>query len=141
MIGVDLSERMVEWARAQASREGLESRVEFRVADAQNLLFEDDRFDAVISESVLVFVPDREKAIHEYLRVSKPGGYISLNESTWLKTPVPEDVVRFLSQTFVGARLEAVGTVEAGNKGRGERAFQLILAGCSEKRIIPVGKE
>jgi len=48
VVGVDISERMVEWARKRAKRQGLEDRVEFRVADAQDLPFEDGLFDAAI---------------------------------------------------------------------------------------------
>lgn len=40
------------------------------------------RYRAVICESVLAMVPDKPKAMHEYLRVTKAGAYVGLNEST-----------------------------------------------------------
>ncbi|MDI6888137.1 MAG: class I SAM-dependent methyltransferase [Methanocellales archaeon] len=40
VVGVDISERMVDRAKERAKREGVENRVEFRVADAQNLPFD-----------------------------------------------------------------------------------------------------
>jgi arsenite methyltransferase len=56
VVGVDISEKMISWSKKRAIREGIEDKIEFRVSDAQSLPFEDRVFDAVISESVLVFV-------------------------------------------------------------------------------------
>jgi arsenite methyltransferase len=98
VVGVDISERMIERSRERASREGVADRVEFRVADAQDLPFEDDLFDAVITESVTAFPEDKQGAVDEYARVTKPGGYVGLNESTWRKVPPPPDVVAWAAQ-------------------------------------------
>ena len=73
-------------------------RVEFKVADAQDLPFEDDLFDAVITESVTAFPENKQKAVNEYVRVTRPGGYVGLNESTWLKVPPPPDLIAWASQ-------------------------------------------
>jgi len=67
---------MVEYAKELARRKGLEGKVSFRVADAHNLPFEDKSFDIVIAECTTVLL-DKEKAFREFLRVLKPGGYIS----------------------------------------------------------------
>jgi len=52
----------------------------------------------VISESVLAFVKDKPRAMGEYARVVKPGGYVGLNEVLWLKPSSPElvDYTRLL---------------------------------------------
>ena len=102
VVGVDIHERMIDRSNERARRQGLEHRVEFRVADAQDLPFEDDLFDAVICESVLAMVPDKPKAMHEYVRVTKPGGYVGLNESTWIKTPPPVELVEWVGQDLSG---------------------------------------
>ena len=73
--------------------------VEFRVGDAQNLPFEDALFDVVIGESITAFVEDKQRTVSEYLRVTKPGGYVGLNEATWIKTPPPTELVEYLSRT------------------------------------------
>jgi len=85
VVGVDISEKMVERSRERAHREKVSDRVEFRVADAQDLPFDDDLFDAVFTESVTAFPDDKQKAVNEYVRVTKIGGYVGLNETTWLK--------------------------------------------------------
>jgi SAM-dependent methyltransferase len=89
---------MVRRSKERASRERVTDRVEFRVADAQDLPFEDGLFDAVITESVTAFPKDKQKAVDEYARVTKPGGYVGLNESTWLKVPPPPDLVGWAAQ-------------------------------------------
>jgi arsenite methyltransferase len=107
VVGVDISEGMIERSKERAKREGIADRVEFRPADAQDLPFEDDLFDAVTTESVTAFPEDKQRAVNEYVRVTKPGGYVGLNESTWLKTPPPPELVAWVSQDL-GANAEAL---------------------------------
>lgn len=93
VVGIDLSERMIGWSRQRAREERVEDRIEFQVADVLALPFESDRFDATLCESVLAFVADKEKAIRELVRVTKPGGYVGLNEAFLLtETPSPQVV-------------------------------------------------
>ena len=111
VVGVDLSAKMIlrseQWARRKGVTEGLE----FRVADVQNLPFEDETFDAVISESVTAFPHDKQRAVNEYTRVIKPAGYVGLNESTWLKTPPPPEMVAWSSQDL-GANVKRLSSAE-----------------------------
>jgi ubiquinone/menaquinone biosynthesis C-methylase UbiE len=108
VVGVDISEKMIEWSRLRAREEKTEDKVEFRVADVLALPFEADRFDAVIVESVLAFVEDKPRAIRECIRVTKPGGYAGLNESFWTKEPSPEMIA--LVQDSVGSSIPTEGT-------------------------------
>jgi len=105
VVGVDIREAMVERSRERAKRAGVADRVEFRVADAQELPFEDNLFDAVITESVTAFPEDKRKAVSEYARVTKPGGYVGLSESTWLQVPPPPEIIAWASQDL-GASVE-----------------------------------
>lgn len=100
--GVDLSEKMVAWAQGRAARKGLSDRCQFRVADAQELPFEDGTFDAMLCESVTAFVPDKLKALREYRRVVRPGGYVGLNEGTFVKGLPPEKFISFIRQAMGG---------------------------------------
>ena len=87
VVAVDVSEKMLDWARQRAEDEGVAERVEFQSANVLDLPFEADRFDVVICESVLAFVQDKSAAIAEMIRVLKPGGYLGLNEVAWLGEP------------------------------------------------------
>lgn len=106
VTAVDISPRIIEWAKETAAREGVAGKIDFRVADAQTLPFEDATFDGLISESVLTFVPDRKQAIREFVRVIKPGGYLGLNESCWVRTPVPKYVTSQLESLPTSAHIE-----------------------------------
>jgi arsenite methyltransferase len=111
VAGVDILEGMITRSRERAEREGVADRVEFRQADAQALPFDDGLFDAVITESVTAFPADKQKAVNEYARVAKPGGFVGLNESTWLKTPPPPEMVAWVSQD-VGATVKPLTSAE-----------------------------
>lgn len=89
VVGVDLSQRMVDRSNERAKKKGVQDRVEFRQADAQELPFEDALFDVVLCESVNAFIPDRRKAAREYVRVAKPEGHVGLNECVWVEPPPP----------------------------------------------------
>jgi len=98
VLAVDISERMVERARERVTRERLREMVDVRVADAQDLPLGHDTFDAVITESVTSFPQDKQRAVNEYVRVTRPGGHVGLNESVWLKVPPPPEVVAWAAQ-------------------------------------------
>jgi len=108
VVGIDISEMMVKRSKERAKRKGVEDRVEFRVADAQDLPFKNNLFDAVVSESVNAFMEDKQKAVNEYKRVIKPGGYVGFNEVTWVETPPPE-LVEYMSRALGGAEFLTSG--------------------------------
>ena len=99
VVGVDLSEGMIARSNERAKRERVEDSVEFRVADVRNLPFDDALFDVVICESVATFIEDKRQVAGEFVRVTKPGGYVGLNEEIWLKTP-PAEVVAHVKRAW-----------------------------------------
>lgn len=111
VVGVDLRAKMVERSAERARREEVADKVEFKVADAQDLPFEDGLFDAVITESVTSFPADKQRAVGEYVRVTRPGGYVGLAESTWLKVPPPPDLLAWVAQD-VGATVQPLAAAE-----------------------------
>src|SRR5690606_28666134 len=48
--------------------------VDGRVADAERIPYDDNRFDLVVGHAVLHHIPDVRAAFRELLRVLKPGG-------------------------------------------------------------------
>ncbi len=98
VVAVDLSEKMLEWARLRVRQEGVADQVELHQANVLDLPFEAERFDAVICESVLAFVQDKPRAIAEMLRVLKPGRYVGLNEAVWTEEP-PEGLAQKAAPT------------------------------------------
>lgn len=104
VVDIDISEEMIWEANNRAEKEGLKDKVEFKVADVQNLPFEDNSFDVVIGESILAFLEDKQRGIRECKRVVKQGGYIGFNEGTWIKNP-PTELVKYILKV-TGGRFE-----------------------------------
>lgn len=72
LMGIDLTERAVEFTRARLAFYGFAAKVE--VGDAETLPFADSSFDLVFSYGVLHHTPDTAQAIREVHRVLRPGG-------------------------------------------------------------------
>jgi len=111
VVGVDILEAMIQRSRERAVRAGVTGLVEFRVANAQDLPFDDGLFDAVLTESVTAFPEDKQRAVDEYARVTRPGGYVGLNESTWRQVPPPPEVAAWVAQD-VGATVSPLTAEE-----------------------------
>jgi SAM-dependent methyltransferase len=77
VVGVDISERVLEVARERAQRAGV-SNAEFQVANVEHLPFPDAHFDRVVSRFGIMFVEDLSKGLRELFRVIQPGGRVGL---------------------------------------------------------------
>ncbi len=99
VVGIDLRESMIARSNERAKEQGVADLVEFRVADAQELPFDDALFGAVICESVATFIEDKQRVISECARVTMPGGYVGMNEEIWIKPP-PQRLIEFVKHTW-----------------------------------------
>lgn len=82
VLGVDLIERFIEAAVFLTKCTGLEDKVRFEQGSILDINAEDDTFDAVICQHVLMNIKDKEAAVSEFSRVLKPGGKLVLHEIT-----------------------------------------------------------
>lgn len=76
LVASDLNQPMLEVAGANL---GATAGVEWRQADATELPFSPETFDAVVCQFGLMFFPDRARAAREAARVLKPGGQLLFN--------------------------------------------------------------
>ena len=76
VTSTDYVPALLDSARLRAEAEG--HAIDFRVADAENLPFDNASFDAVLSTFGVMFTPDQERAASELMRVVRPGGRIAL---------------------------------------------------------------
>ncbi len=72
LVGIDLTDRAVEFTRQRLALYGLKADV--RVADAERLPFADNSFDIAYSWGVLHHSPNTARAVSEVRRVLRPGG-------------------------------------------------------------------
>jgi ubiquinone/menaquinone biosynthesis C-methylase UbiE len=89
IVATDLNQPMLDHA---ASKPGME-RVMFRQANALDLPFEDDAFDAVVCQFGVMFFPDRVAAYRQAHRVLKPNGQYIFNVWDALSLNPISDVV------------------------------------------------
>lgn len=80
IVGVDLSEKMLEIGRQKVKQEKLDQHIKLMTADALNLPFEDSRFDAVTVAFGVRNFEHLEAGIQEMLRVLKNNGLIAILE-------------------------------------------------------------
>jgi SAM-dependent methyltransferase len=73
VVGVDVSAPYVAYAQETVS----DPRAAFQKADLTNLPFGDGFFGQVMSQLVLMFIPDAQRALRELVRVTEPGGQVS----------------------------------------------------------------
>ena len=80
VLGVDLSDRLLELARTKASDQRLEN-VEFHAGDMLDLRVPESHFDAVVCVFGIFFVPDMPAAVRALWQVVRPGGKLAI--TTW----------------------------------------------------------
>lgn len=88
VTGIDLSEEMINIAKNKSLNI---PNIKFEVGDALNLNYADNHFDIVIIESVTNLLNNKERALSEYNRVTKPSGFI-FDHETYIKDETSDEV-------------------------------------------------
>jgi ubiquinone/menaquinone biosynthesis C-methylase UbiE len=111
IVATDLNQPMIDHAAALGTRRA----VEWRQANALQLPFQNETFDAVVCQFGVMFFPDKSRAYSEARRVLRSGGVFIFN--VWdkiaenefadivtiaLESVFPEDPPRFLARTAHG---------------------------------------
>jgi phosphatidylethanolamine/phosphatidyl-N-methylethanolamine N-methyltransferase len=78
IVGIDISEPMLEKARKRVEVDGLRNVEALEVMDAEHLSIPDASFDVVVAQYVVTAIPNPERALDEFVRVVRPGGEIIL---------------------------------------------------------------
>lgn len=76
VTGIDIAPNLIDQAKANAAKAGLDIR--FDVGDAESLPYEDESFDVVLTMFGAMFAPRPEVVVSEMIRVCRPGGLIAM---------------------------------------------------------------
>ncbi|WP_462411812.1 class I SAM-dependent methyltransferase [Neobacillus sp. Marseille-QA0830] len=96
VYGLELNPIMVE--KAKSRFQGQQLPIQLTQGSVENIPFEENTFDFVLSESVLAFV-NKPSAIQEFYRVLKPGGRVIVNEMT-INQPLNEQEAAEIKQFY-----------------------------------------
>lgn len=118
LTAIDISAGMLRRARRRAAR--LARHVDFRLADAAELPFEDGSFDTVTATCVFCSVADPVRGLAEAARVLAPGGTVRLLEHVRPRTPILGKLFDWLSpltRRLVGPEINRRTEENVGNAG------------------------
>jgi arsenite methyltransferase len=129
-IGINMTESMIERARANAAQGGF-TNVEFHLATIDKLPLADASVDCVISNCVINLAPDKDAVFREVARVLKPGGRLAVSDIA-LKGELPRAVAESMA-AYVGCIAGAI-PIESYRAG-------LIAAGFEYVEIVDSGAD
>ena len=105
VIGVDMTQEMLERARANALK-GNYKNVEFRQGEIESLPVESCSIDVIVSNCVINLSPEKVKVFKEAFRVLKPNGRLMVSDLVLVKN-LPE-VVKKSVEAYVGCLAGAI---------------------------------
>lgn len=124
---------MIENAQNNSRKLGY-SNIKFLQMDAQDLKFDDNSFDFIISRNVTLTLPDPKKAYEEWARVLIPGGRImnfDANYAQGFKLAQEEGMNYKEMQNWVPSSYNRVMQSEELIHERNEYAKQLYISNCT----------
>lgn len=92
VYGLDFTEEMNTLARKNQQKLGY-TNMEFIKGDIENMPFENEKVDIVVSNCVMNLVPDKQKAYNEVYRVLKQGGHFCISDIVY-KGEMPDDFLK-----------------------------------------------
>ncbi len=124
IIGIDLSQGMLDEARRKAKEKGLEQVITFRQDDCMALHMEDASVDAVTVAFGVRNFEHLQQGYHEMARVLKPGGMLCVLE---LSTPT-NPLIRWFYDLYTLHIIPWLGSLKSGEKNAYRYLPQSIAA-------------
>src|SRR5690606_23099308 len=96
--GIDVSESCVLESKERLKQDTakIQKLVNFSIGSAYDVPFKNETFDLVVTGGATSFMDEKSKAISEYIRVTKPWGFISATQLFYAKEP-PRKIINDVS--------------------------------------------
>lgn len=143
IVGLDLSEGMLEVMDRKVAEAGLSGRISTRQGNSEAMDFADDLFDRVTIAFGIRNFENRETALKEILRILKPGGRLVI-----LELSVPSNtVLRWFYNLYFTKVLPWIGGAVSGDKAAysylpasviqfpGKEEWMATMSSCGYKEV------
>lgn len=111
VLGIDLSESMLEKAERNVEVSGLNERIRFALGDANEMTLAEEGYEAVISNSIVHHIPTPTPALTKMARLVAPGGTLMVRD---LYRPKDQSTIAALVSRYAGGEsASARGLLEA----------------------------
>ena len=148
IVGLDISEGMLQVGRQKVAKANLSNKIEMVVGDSENIPFPDNTFDAITFSFGVRNFENLDKGITEILRVLKPGGkFVVLETSNPTKFPFKQGyklytnfILPIIGKLFSKDKVAYSYLSETANSFPFGEAFNNILQknGFKKAKNIPV---
>ena len=137
VIGVDLSEGMLDIMGEKIKAAGLDDIVSYEKGDCENLRFDSGAFDRVTVAFGVRNFEDRERGLKEMLRVLRPGGELVI-----LELSVPSKaIIRWLFNLYFVHILPLIGGKVSGDKSAYKYLPASVLKFPKKKEFMQTMRE
>ena len=116
VIGVDMTPEMIERARENATKAGVEN-VEFRLGEMEHLPVANETVDVILSNCVINLSPNKRAVFGEAFRVLKPGGRLAVSDivaTAQLPDEVRNDVKLHVGCVAGAATIDEIRSILSG---------------------------
>lgn len=101
IFGIDISEDMLKIGRAKIKAKKLTDKIELLEGDSENLIFNENKFDAVMVAFGVRNFENLLKGLKEFHRVVKPGGSVMILEFSHPQNRIIQILYRFYSSRIL----------------------------------------
>jgi sarcosine/dimethylglycine N-methyltransferase len=129
IVGLNLSERENEYARHKNKETGMDGTIDIICGDFNELPFQDESFDIVVSQDSMLHSPDKRELVMECSRVLKKGGELAFSDI--LNTGLSEEEEKIANQRINAPYLGTFEFYHDSLVQNGLKVKEISNLGCS----------